>query len=285
MAIKPFTNTWGQGEWTKSLLEALIRESALLNSPVTRIDTDAKVVHVPRLSVHPTADWAAELEELPSDAGTEDVLALVPRKIGNVILLSRESIEDASVDVLNSLGVGMARGLSHALDTTAFGEAAESPTTPAGLLYDQTAKEALTPDATPSAVDIDSIFDGIGSIEGHGGVANAIYLNAADATAIRKQKAETGGGYLALPGGSLTGDISAPGVESIGGARFFVSPGIPAKTAIVADARFLQVAIRRDLSVDFSPQAAFAQDAVVARVTARLDWAVGDRNAIYFIKA
>jgi HK97 family phage major capsid protein len=284
MAIEPFTNTWGQEEWTKSLLEALIRESALLNSPVTTIHTDAKVVHVPRLSVHPTADWTAELEELPSDAGTEDVLALVPRKIGNVILLSRESIEDASIDVLNSLGVGMARGLSHALDTTAFGVGAESATTPAGLLYDQTEAKVLTPDGEPTGVTIDSILDGVGKIEGYGGVANAVFLNAADATGIRKAKSENGA-YLALPGGSLTGDISAPGVESIGGARFYVSPGIAAKTAIVADARFLQVAIRRDLSVDFSPQAAFAQDAVVARVTARLDWAVGDRNAIYYIKA
>jgi HK97 family phage major capsid protein len=279
MPLAPVTNAaWGREEWSQSLLEALTRESALLNSPASVIHTDGRVLHVPRLRVHPTADWVAELDELPSDAGTEDVIALVPRKIGNVALLSRESIEDASVDMLNSLGTGMARGLSHALDATAFSASAETSTTPAGLL------NGLTPDATPTAVEIDSILDGIGKVEGFGGAANAVYINAADLTAIRKSKS-SGGVYLALPGGSVTGDISQPGVEVIGGARMFVSPGIPAGTALVADARFIQVAVRRDISVDFSEDSAFTQDAVVARVTARLDWALGDRNAVYYIDA
>lgn len=275
-----FTNVWGQEQWSQSLLEALIRESALLNSPAQVNRTDSKVLHIPRLSVHPTAAWTAELAELPSDAGTEDVLVLTPRKIGNVVTLSRESIEDASVDALNEMGQSMARGLSHVIDSTAFGTAAETATTPAGLL------NGVTPNAAPtngSNVAIDDILDGIGAIEGVGGTANAIYLSAADATAIRKQKAAGGGQYLALPGGSVTGDISQPGIEMIGGARFYISPGLAAGNAVVADSRFIQVAIRRDVSVDFSTESAFTSDAVVARVTARLDWAVGDRNAIYVI--
>ncbi len=284
MSYATVSNTWGQEQWSQTLLEALIRESALLNSPVTTIRTDAKVVHVPRLSVHPSAAWVAELDDMSSDAsnaGTEDVLVLTPRKIGNVLLLSNEAIEDASIDVLNSLGTGMARGLSHAVDSTAFGTSAETSTTPAGLLH------GLTPDFTPTETNvvIDDLLDGIGLIEGNGGVANAIFLSSADLTAIRKQKASTGGQYLALPGGSVTGDITQPGVEMIGGARLFVSPGISAGTAVVADARFIQVAVRRDISVDFSSDAAFSQDAVVARVTARLDWIVGDRNAIAYILA
>ncbi len=278
MPLAPFTNTWGQEEWSASLLEALIRESALLNSPVTTIHTDSKVLHIPRLAVHPTAAWTAELAELPSDAGTEDVIALLPRKIGNTILLSRESIEDASVDVLNALGVGMARGLSHAIDSTAFGAVLETSTTPGGLLY------GVTADETPATVTIDSILDGVGAIEGFGGTANAVFLNSADLTAVRKSKTTTGA-YLALPGGSMTGDISAPGIETIGGARVYVSPGLPLGDAVVADARFIQVAIRRDISVDFSEENQFTADAVVARVTARIDWALGDRNAVYYIDA
>ena len=56
-----------------------------------------------------------------------------------------------------------------------------------------------------------------------------------------------------------------------------------AGTAIVAEARFVQVAIRRDATVDFSSDAAFTSDAVMARVTMRIDWSVGDPNAFYVI--
>jgi hypothetical protein len=373
MALAPFTNTWGQEEWSRSLLEALIRESALLNSPVTMIHTDAKVVHVPRLALHPTAGWTAELAELPSDAGQEDVIALTPRKIGNVVQLSNESIEDASVDVLNSMGRGMARGLSHALDATAFGNSAETATTPAGLLYDQNVTTvatlsaasgtsattslsiqgpdsvatpaggltmpladgasitvtdptgahnqtftlnaagadgdttltivsatpgynypigstvtfgpgALAPDETVGGViDVDAILDGVGSIEGFGGQANAIYLSAYDLTQLRKAKATTNQ-YLLAPGGQV-GDLSQRPVEMIAGAQCFVSPGITKGTVLVADSRFIQVAIRRDIEVAFSTENAFTSDSVVARVTARLDWALGDRNAMYYISA
>ena len=45
----------------------------------------------------------------------------------------------------------------------------------------------------------------------------------------------------------------------------------------------MQVAIRRDATVDFSSDAAFTSDAVVARITMRIDWSVGDPNAFYVI--
>ena len=45
----------------------------------------------------------------------------------------------------------------------------------------------------------------------------------------------------------------------------------------------MQLAIRRDAAVDFSGDAAFTNDAVVARVTMRVDWSIGDPNAFYLI--
>ena len=56
---------------------ALVLQSALLRAGATRITTDARVVHAPRLKVHPAAAWIAEMASLPSDSGDADTLVLV----------------------------------------------------------------------------------------------------------------------------------------------------------------------------------------------------------------
>jgi hypothetical protein len=65
----------------------------LLRAGVNRVVADGRTIHVPRMLINPDADWVGELEELPTDAGNADTLELVPRKIGNVVSLSRESVE------------------------------------------------------------------------------------------------------------------------------------------------------------------------------------------------
>ena len=107
------TAVWGQESWSSTLIEALSLESALLRAGANRVLTDGRVVHVPRLLVNPDADWVGELQELPSDAGDADTLALVPRKLGGIATLSRESIEDAAVDELNAIGQAMVQGRRH----------------------------------------------------------------------------------------------------------------------------------------------------------------------------
>ncbi len=104
MATSPgLSTTWGQEDWSSTLIEALVLASALLRAGATRVTTDARVVHCPRLKVHPAAAWVAEMQQIPSDSGDADTLVLVPRKVGNVLNLSTESIEDASIDELNRL--------------------------------------------------------------------------------------------------------------------------------------------------------------------------------------
>jgi HK97 family phage major capsid protein len=215
-----FVNTWGQEQWSKSITESLILQSALLRSPVPKIQTDAKVFHLPRLSVHPTAQWVSELETIPTDAGTEDVIAFTPYKIADATTLSTESIEDASVDVLDTFGQAMARGLSHAIDLAAFTATASSSTTPAGLFYGLTADETLS---SETAVDLDNLLDGVTKIEGYGGQPDCCFISAADIGTLRKLKTSTGA-YLLLQSGSLTGDVTARPAESFAGAPVLREP-------------------------------------------------------------
>src|SRR5215207_5389063 len=114
------TVTWGRESWSPVLIEALSNESVLLRAGANRVVADGRSVHVPRLLVNPDADWVGELVELPTNAGDADTLELTPRKIGNVISLSRESIEDSAVAHLDAVGQSMVRGLAIKVDARFF---------------------------------------------------------------------------------------------------------------------------------------------------------------------
>ena len=261
------TDVWGQESWSTTLIEALSQQAVLLASGASRIVAEGRIVHVPRLLVDPDADFVAELDELPSDAGDADTLALTPKKIGNAFTVSTESIEDAPINELDALGQAMTRGVARKLDARAFSNAAATAIAPAGLL------SYTLPASAAAAPDIPGIITAVAEIAGEGGVANAAYMNAADIGAVQ---------VAAVTGGFSLSDPTRPSVSQIGGAVLYPA-ALPAGKALVADARFIAVAIRRDAAVDFSEHAAFTKDGVVARVTMRVDYAPSDPQAFRVI--
>lgn len=264
------STTWGRESWAATLIQALSVESALMRSGVTRVIADGRVVHIPRIRTNPQSDWVAELEELPSDSGDADTVVLTPKKLGDVVSISREAIEDAAVAELDAVGQSMVRGVATKVDATAFSANAATATAPAGLL-----SGALPSGGTD--ISIEGVVGAVGVVQAAGGTPSAIYLNPAALTELRL--AALTGGYL------LTANPVAPGIEGIAGATFFPTPGIAPKKVLVADARYILVAVRRDAAVDFSQEALFTQDAVAARVTMRVDWELGDVNACALITA
>jgi HK97 family phage major capsid protein len=214
------------------------------------------------------------MQEIPSDSGDADTLVLVPRKVANVMSLSTESISDASIDELDAVGNAMVKGVAVQVDAAAFSSNAETPTTPAGLL------SYVLPGAA-GPVDIDQIITAVGAIGGHGGVADVCFLNPQDLTALRLTKTTINSYVLAPDAADVEGEPSV----RVAGCQLLPTNGLPAGTALVAEARYLQVAIRRDATVDFSGDAAFTSDSIVARVTMRLDWNLGDPHAFYVIGA
>ena len=261
------TATWGVQQWANYVLEHLSTESVLLRSGARRIDIQGTEAHVPRLLDDGTVAWVAEGEEIPSDCPDGDDLVLAPKKVANVCKLSNESIADASVSVLNSVGDAMTRAVAKEIDKKAFSMDAATATAPAGLLTG-------TLPGTAGTVDIAGILTGIGVIEAAGGRATAVYANPVDLTAIRQ---------AVVTGGYSISDPTAPGVEAIGGARLYAVPSIPAGSALVAQADQIVVGVRQDASVSFSPDAGFTSDSTLARVVARADWAWNDRSGAYNI--
>ena len=192
---------------------------------------------------------------------------MTPRKVGNTCTLSTESVEDASIDALDAIGTAMVRGIATKVDAKAFSADAASAKAPAGLLsYSLPASSATGPDVA-------GIVTAVSEIAGEGGQANAAFVNAADMGAIQVD---------AVKGGYSLSDPTRPGVTAIAGAALYPAP-LPAGTALVADARFIAVAVRRDATADFSEHAAFTKDGIVARATMRVDFAPSDPSAFRLI--
>jgi HK97 family phage major capsid protein len=270
MPSPALTTTWGQQEWSTTLIEALFVESVLLRAGPNRVTTDGRIVHIPRLLVAPRADWVEELRELPSDAGEADTLDLTPKKVGNVIALSNESIEDSSASQLDRVGRAMTRGVATKVDAKAFSSDRVEARAPAGLY----AEEFRVPSVRQrEGILLRTLITGIGVISGKGGVPNAVFVSAEDATALRLEALM--GSYATLA------DPTAPGIERVGGAQLYVTPSLARGNALVADMNYVTVAVRRDATVDFSPDAGFTKDATLARVTMRVDWAPSDPAALY----
>jgi HK97 family phage major capsid protein len=270
MPSPALTTTWGQQEWSSTLIEALFIESVLLRAGPNRVTTEGRIVHVPRLLVAPRADWVEELRELPSDAGEADTLDLTPKKVGNVIALSNESIEDSSASQLDRVGSAMTRGVATKVDAKAFSADRVEARAPAGLFAEAYSVPSFR---QREGVLLRTLITGIGAISGRGGVPNAVFVSADDATALRLEALT--GSYATLA------DPTAPGIERVGGAQLYVTPSLTRGNALVADMNYVTVAVRRDATVDFSPDAGFTKDATLARVTMRVDWAPSDPGALY----
>jgi hypothetical protein len=122
--------------------------------------------------------------------------------------------------------------------------------------------------------DITGILTAAGKIEAEGGQPSACYFNPTDKTAVQ---------VAAVTGGYSTSDPSAPGITRVGSSVLWPVPTLPVGTAIVADPRYLAVAIRRDAAAEFSEHAAWSVDGVSARITMRVDFEPSDLAAFYKI--
>ena len=265
-------STWGADEWAAYVLERLSTQSSLLRAGARLIPVVGRTASIPRVLTDGQATWTAEGAEITSNAPTGDVIQLVPKKLGNVVTLTSESLEDAPVSELDAVGDALTRSVATAIDARAFSNTAASATAPAGLL-------TYGLQALAGAVTIDNIIRAIGVVEEVGGTANAAFVNPGDLTDLRLVKDAAGSNRPVLEP-----DLQTAGAVSIGGARLFSTPALPAGTAIVGDAAQIVVGVRRDIRVEFSGDAKFTADSVAAKVTARVDWEPNDVRGLVVVK-
>lgn len=261
--------TWGRDQWAAYVLRHLSTESVLLRAGARVVPVRGRIIHIPRTLTDGTAAWTAEGAEIPSSAPTGDQLVLTPKKLANVVSLSRESIEDAPINELDAVGNALTRSVAAAIDARAFSAAVATVLEPAGL-------RSYAIPGLAGGVTIDNIIRAAGMVESYGAITRAAFVNPADITTLRLAK-DSGGRPLLQP------DLQSGGAERIAGATLFPTPALAVGNAIVGDVGQIVIGVRRDIEVAFSGDAKFTADSVAARVTARADWGINDIRGLVAI--
>lgn len=255
-------------QWAQFVLDHLAHESVVLASGATRIDTNSKTIHVPRLTDDGGVDWYEELETIENEAPGGDDLVLTPRKIAALVRLSNESVGDSAPSVLDATGGAMMRAVALAADAAMFHGAGGKA--PVGILDAET---PLPDGGLDSEVPTyTGLVKAAGVIREAGGKPDVAYVAPYDYTKLQLE--EDG---FSRPLLQSVADGPAPVVA---GLRIYPTPALEANEALVAQADQIVVAVRQDASVEFSTHAQFGADATVARVIARLDVGVGDASGL-----
>lgn len=257
-------------QWAAFVLEHLSHQAVVLAAGARRIDTDAKTIHVPRITSDGTVVWLDELEEIVNDRPEGDDLVLTPKKVGALNVLSNESVDDSNPSELDAVGQAMLRAIGLAVDIAIWHGAGGKQ--PVGVL------EADPLPAVYGDVDYTNIVRAAGTIMAAGGVPNVLFANPLNLVELQ----------LATDGNNrplIQPDASQGASRTIAGLTIWPTPALIEGEAVVAQADQIVVAVRKDASVAFSTDAKFSQDGTVARVIARVDADINDTDGLCVIQA
>ncbi len=209
--------------------------------------------------VWPTAEpkdwsWLNELDKFPTvDIGSGSYEA-IPRKLGGLVDLSNESVDDAAINLVGQLADLLRDSLSRDMDLGLLvGGAAPKPP---GVI--NTAPEAAGADL------LAAVAVARGGIGDAGGNANRIALSAT--MLAEADTARTDDGFLVYPAGFA----AAAGLQAV------VVPGLGGDfgAPLVYDSTRCYLVVRDDPQVDWSTDFRFDFDAMTIRVKARVTAAI-----------
>jgi HK97 family phage major capsid protein len=194
--------------------------------------------------------WTAEGGTLPTIGLHDDADIVGVAKLGEIVMLSNESVADTSVNLTAQVGALLRDAAGPELDR--------------GVLYGSLAAEPKG--VVPAAPAVDgtdlaaAITGAIGQIGNSGGAATHFAAKPSVLANARNTRA-TPGGQMLFPDG-------------IGAAFGLTEVGVPELTdALVYDATRAYLIVRNDFMVEFSRDYAFAADSTAVRVRGR--FAVG----------
>lgn len=218
---------------------------------------------VPIVKADPTAAFVAEGAEIPT---SDQVLAEVAdtfHKLAGLTIVSREMANDASPDVAQQIGLGLARDIARKLDAAFFGKRGTDTLAPRGL-GDLTGVSAV--DAGAAWSNADPFSDAIYGAEQVGASLAAFVANPADAKLLAKLK--TGAG---LNSQLLQPDATQPTRRQIAGVPMLVSPAVTAGTVWGLPAGGLVViAVRSDVELLRDESVYFTSDRVAIKASMRV---------------
>lgn len=229
--------------------------------------TDRAEVHFPTVLADPSAAWVDEASPIPLTQPVFGNVVAAPTKIGAIVVVSSETIEDSEIDPVEATGQGLVRDLARKLDLAYFG--AQAAPAPSGLaaLAAASGSEVQTVSAGASFTNLDAFAEGASLIEAAGGEVTGWATNPTTALALAKIKTGAGANTPLLAPGQ---DAAAPTRRTLEGRSLFISAAIPNGVVWGIDASTSHLVIRREARLDVDRSSFFTTDQVALRLTARM---------------
>ncbi len=260
------TNLYSIDTFNTLIIDPLFRQSVVLNSGMTRVNTASTQVHLPVIE-DGQAHWTAELAPLVDSEITPSMLVVTPAKLVAYSVISSEAANDQAAQQI--VGQGLVSSLAKEVDQ-AFFIGDTNGIGPNGLA------NASVTDLTGDITELNPYMDAISELETEGASANAIYMHPRTWSKFAQTRPQTAppahmvGASLGV-GMQAVGTTTSP-VRTIAGVQVFASAGCPENVAYVADAARIAAVIRTDGVVETSRESEFGRDGVALRCITRLDW-------------
>jgi HK97 family phage major capsid protein len=217
------------------------------------VTTNATETRIPRVTEDPTAAWTAEGEEIGASDPKIDDIAVLPKKLAGLNIVSNETLADTNPAADSIVGDGITRDIARKVDAAFFGSnTGNTAVQPAGL-ENVAATEVVAPTAW---ADADPFAEAISNAEGLGLVVSTFVANPNDALTLAQLKESSTSNRPLLGSDPVDPDPAAHCRES----PLLVSPavtegtvwGIPSNRAIIVR--------RNDVDLQVDKSAYFTSD-------------------------
>jgi HK97 family phage major capsid protein len=241
------------------LIDLVVAAKSVAFQAGTIISTDSESIRFPLLTADPGTGWIAENATIPLTDPTTSELVVTPKKVAGRTQISNEAAQDSNPAVANLTGQALGRSIAKKVDAAFFANTTTNG--PSGLLS-AAGVNVVDTGAISALTNVDVFHDAKAAALADG--ANvSVWLMAPD-VALQLSKAKEGTG-------SNKGlfDSVADGV-TLAGVPVLVSTDVPAGNAWGIDSSQCLIVQRTGTTVVTSTDAAFAEDAVQVRATARV---------------
>lgn len=248
---------WTPEDYGK-LIDTVIAAKSIAFQAGTVISTSRESFRTPMLTADPSVAWYAENTTIALTDPDTDELVITPKKVAGRTQISNEAAADTNPAVADQVGQSLGRSVAKGIDAAFFSNTTTNG--PSGLLSLSGIQVVDT--GTVTLTSLDPFHDAKFAAQAHGANLTHFILAPDVAQTLAKAKQQTGSnmGLLASVGDGIT----------LAGVPVLVSTDVAAGNAWGVDAAQILVVQRTGTTVTRSTEAAFAEDAVQVRATARV---------------
>ncbi|MEN8653758.1 phage major capsid protein [Streptomyces sp. 21So2-11] len=262
-------------QYAKNFVDLLAVKSVVMNSGVTRVDTDAESYVFPVIKSDFTAGFVSELESLPTGGFGMDGLKVVPKKLAAADMISNELVQDSASAALNPLATSLLRSVALGFDRESLvGDGVSGK----GFVGLTKTPGIQTFAVTGPLADLDPFIKAFGLLESANAVPTAIVMTPGKWATLMALREHTGSlkPLLSESAGSPTAGIQ----RSILGVPVWLSPYLAPTDILVYEAAQIYAVWRRDAAFETSSDSGFFSDGVGIRAIGRAVIAVPNSQAV-----